>query len=120
MAFYTKIHFNQAFMAKTSCSCVYRGDFGKILCVEQRGPPNPTIPPAVTQCCQMAEIPAKKLKRGREKKKKLAKCPPKWQKRGKTCNDVFVKLAELFPNWPNFFDILAGTIWVPGNTAVMS
>jgi hypothetical protein len=69
MAFYTKIHLNQAFMAKTSCSCMYRGDFGKILCVEQRGPPpNPTIPPAVMQCCQVAEIPAKELKRGREKK----------------------------------------------------
>jgi hypothetical protein len=25
--FYTKIHFNKAFSAKMSCSCVYRGDF---------------------------------------------------------------------------------------------
>jgi hypothetical protein len=24
------------------------------------------------------------------------------------CIDFFVKLAELFPNWPKFFDVLAG------------
>jgi hypothetical protein len=47
MVFYTKINFNPAFMAKTSCSCVYRGDFGKSLCVEQRGPPNATISPVL-------------------------------------------------------------------------
>jgi hypothetical protein len=27
ISFYTKIHFNQAFIVKTPCSCVYRGDF---------------------------------------------------------------------------------------------
>ena len=41
MTFYTKIDFIQAFIVKTPCSCVYFGDFGKILCVEQRGPPPP-------------------------------------------------------------------------------
>jgi hypothetical protein len=41
MIFYTKIRFNQPFIEKTPCSFVYRGDFGKILCVEQRAPPPP-------------------------------------------------------------------------------
>ncbi len=41
MTFYTKIDFNQAFIVKTPCNCVYFGDFGQIMCVEQRGPPLP-------------------------------------------------------------------------------
>ncbi len=91
MAFYTKIHLNQAFMAKTSCSCMYRGDFGKILCVEQRGPPPPTPPSR-----QLGHSVARwskfrpKSSKGAEKKKldrrihgwNLAKCSQKWQKRG--------------------------------------
>jgi hypothetical protein len=47
-------------------------------------------PEVVEQCCQVAEIPAKKFKRGRGKRKlagrihgrNLAKCYQKWQKRG--------------------------------------
>jgi hypothetical protein len=41
MSFYTKIDFNQAFIVKTPCSCVYRCDFLIFLCVEQREAPPP-------------------------------------------------------------------------------
>ena len=48
-----------------------------------------------SQCCQVAEIPAKKLKRGHRKK---------------MC-DVFGNLPTFFSNWPNFLDVLAGNFF---------
>jgi hypothetical protein len=81
-------------------------------------PPSATIPPAVMQCCQVAEIPAKKFRRGREKKEIWPNVPKSGRKGAKLCIDVFVKLAKLFANWPNFFDVLARTIWGPGNAFV--
>jgi hypothetical protein len=48
---------------------------------------SPDIPPTLiteSQCCQEAEIPAKKLKRGREKKSLT----------GRTCGRILPKVAE--------------------------
>ncbi len=39
MTFYTKIRLKQVFMAKTSCSYVYRGDFWILLCVGREAAP---------------------------------------------------------------------------------
>jgi hypothetical protein len=48
---------------------------------------NPSIPPAVMQCCQEAEIPDKKLKRSREKKVGRKNSWPKF-------GQMFLKVAE--------------------------
>ena len=64
------------------------------------------------QCCQVAEIPAKKLKRGHRKKKFVAEfwlILPKTVRKGATEN--FQNKFLIFSCWPNFLDVLAGNFF---------
>jgi hypothetical protein len=51
MNFYTKICFNQAFIANTPYCCMCHGDLGKFLCVEQRE----ATPPHHPASCDVIE-----------------------------------------------------------------
>jgi hypothetical protein len=59
ISFYTKIHFNQAFIVKTPCSYVYFGDFGKILCTVNRAPQPTLTPPKLNKSADPALIKAR-------------------------------------------------------------